>query len=266
MKTPLIITLSLTLIIVGFSFQSRKNKMNKQQEETPKVIVDIWSDVVCPFCYVGKRKMEKAIAELNATAQVQINWHSFQLDPNFPKGQSMSTTEYLVKRKGYPKDQVVIMQKQVADLGKEYGINFQFEQAKSFNTGDVHRLIHWAKKEDKANELKEKLMHTYFTNGVDLNDVNNILTLVAEIGLDTSKARSVLQGTEYQTEVENDIRKGREIGITGVPYFLINGKQSISGAQRDEVFIKALSSALQNSTGKNETDSQGVCIPNGECK
>lgn len=240
--------------------------MKTENENKTPVTVDIWSDVVCPFCFVGKKKIEKAIAELDASENVKVVWHSFQLDPSFPIGESMSTTEYLVKRKGYPADQVVVMQHQLESVGSQYGINFQFDKAKSFNTGNVHRLLQWAKKENKSDELKEQLMIAYFTEGTDLNDTSEVLSIIEKTGLDSSLAKAVLSGTDFQQEVENDVAKARELGIRGVPYFLINGTQVISGAQDDKVFVKTLKKALSNSEISNKTNGTGVCLPSGECK
>lgn len=236
-----------------------------EQENNAQITIDIWSDVVCPFCYVGKKKLEKAITELDASKNVKVVWHSFQLDPSFPVGESMSTTEYLVKRKGYPADQVVVMQDRLESVGAQYGINFQFDKAKSFNTGNIHRLLQWAKKENKADELKEQLMHAYFTEGVDLNDTTNIISVVIKSGLDTISAKAILKGTDYQTEVKNDIVRAKELGIRGVPYFLINGTQVISGAQDDKVFLETLKKALKNSKA-NKLPITGVCLPNGKCE
>lgn len=266
MKVTLIATTILLLTIIVFAFQSKKVEMVQDEKPSSPVVIDAWSDIVCPFCYVGKKKLEKAISELNATNNVQVNWHSFQLDPTFPIGKSMSTTEYLVRRKGYPKNQVIRMQKRLETVGLKYGIDFQFNKAKSFNTGNIHRLIQWAKTEKKANELKEQLMFAYFTKGTDLNDTNNILSIVSNLGLDTTVANSVLTSSNYKLEVDKDIAKSKELGIRGVPYFLINGTQVISGAQDDQVFIDALKKALSNTSINSKTNNKEICLPNGKCE
>lgn len=266
MKRYFIIASALFLATVGTGCVNTQNTMNNKQQNTNQIVIDIWSDVVCPFCYVGKKKLEKAIEELDATERVKVNWHSFQLDPQFPIGESMSTTEYLVERKGYQEDQVVIMQKQVTDLGKQYGINFQFDKAKSFNTGRVHRLIHWAKKEGKSNELKENLMLAYFTKGLNLNEESNILSVISETGLDATEAKEILTSNAFETEVKNDSIKAQQMGIRGVPFFLINGKEVISGAQQDLVFINTLKSALADTSAQSNNSLGEVCLPDGTCK
>lgn len=260
MKT-LILVLQFSLII---SSQAQNTKMIDMTKE--KIQIDIWSDIVCPFCYVGKKKIEKAINELNAQDNVKITWHSFQLDPSFPKGSSSPTMAYLAKHKGIPLEQVKMMSSQLASQGKNYGIDFQFENSKSFNTWDAHRLIQWAESMGKSNELKEAFMLNYFTKGTDLSQTENLLLVVQEIGLSKNEAKRILDSDEFSSDVSLDIKQAQQIGIRGVPFFILNKKSSISGAQEDQVFKDALISALQNSGMKMVEGANGVCLPNGECK
>ncbi len=233
---------------------------------TEKIKIEIWSDVVCPFCFIGKKKIEQAITKLNAEDKVEIFWHSFQLDPDFPKGTSVPSTIYLSEKKGYPVEQIKGMYSQLDNQGKEYGIDFQFEKALSFNTIDVHRLIQWAKILNKSNELKEAFMLAYFTNGTDLTQQENILKVVSNVGLDTLKAKIILNSDDYKQEVEQDIYQSRQLGIRGVPYFLINEKEVISGAQNDGVFENVIIAALEKIKPKEKTSREGICLTNGECK
>lgn len=210
-----------------------------------KVKIDVWSDVVCPFCFIGKQKMEQAIAKLGAQDQVEIIWHNFQLDPDFPKNTSMSSTAYLSERKGYPEAQVRAMSAQLAQQGKAYGIDFQFDKALSFNTWDAHRLIQWAKTAHKSHELKGALMKAYFSEGIDLSKQENLLGVVEKVGLDAKKAKSILETDAYSNEVKQDIYRSRELGIRGVPYFWINEQDEIYGAQSDQVFENVIGAALK---------------------
>lgn len=244
----------------------KESNMESTKIENEKVKIEIWSDVVCPFCFVGKRKIEQAITKLGAEKQVELGWHSFQLDPTFPLNKSMSTSAYLSERKGYPADQVIAMQQHLEVNGKHYGIDFQFSKALSFNTFDVHRLIQWSKTFNKSNELKEAFMLAFFTNGTDLSKQDNIIAVVEKTGLDGKTAQQILSSEQFKTEVENDIKKAQELGIRGVPFFLINGKEAISGAQDDQVFENTLSSALKNAKPVLNNFENGVCLPNGECK
>ena len=230
-----------------------------------KVLIEIWSDVVCPFCYVGKKKLEQAIQRLNSEDKVGIIWHSFQLDPDFPKGESMPSTPYLSERKGYPKEQVIAMSENLTIQGKSYDIDFNFNEALTFNTLDAHRLIQWAKTENKSNALKEALMKAYFTDGIDLSKKENLISICKSLGLDTIKGQVVLDSNSYAEEVQNDIYQSRQLGIRGVPYFLINESLTISGAQSDEIFESVISSALKDRKAKNNDSREGVCLPDGDC-
>lgn len=230
-----------------------------------KVLIEIWSDVVCPFCYVGKKKLEQAIQRLNSEDKVEIIWHSFQLDPDFPKGESMPSTPYLSERKGYPKEQVIAMSENLTIQGKSYDIDFNFNEALTFNTLDAHRLIQWAKTENKSNALKEALMKAYFTDGIDLSKKENLISICKSLGLDTIKGQVVLDSNSYAEEVQNDIYQSRQLGIRGVPYFLINESLNISGAQSDEIFESVISSALKDRKAKNNDSREGVCLPDGDC-
>lgn len=211
-----------------------------------KVKIEIWSDVVCPFCYIGKKKLERAISKLNAADLTEINWHSFQLDPDFPEGVGIPSVEYLSERKGYSEEQVTIMHNRLAGQAKPYGIDFQFKKSLSFNTRKAHRLWQWSKQFGKANELKEAFMKAHFTDGIDLSKSEKLLQVVEGVNLNRSEAETALMNQSWDSEVQTDIDRARSIGIRGVPFFLINGKYSISGAQPDEVFDRALATALEN--------------------
>lgn len=252
------------LILNSLSLQSHSTKSQKMNSE--KIKIEIWSDVVCPFCYIGKKKIEQAVAKLGAEDKVEITWHSFQLDPDFPADKAIPSMSYLSERKGYPIDQVVAMSGQLTAQGKAYGIQFNFDSALTFNTLNAHRLIQWAKTQHKANELKEAFMIAYFSNGTDLTLEENVLSVVKKAGLDEEAAANVLASSDYLPEVNADILRAQKLGISGVPYFLINGSQPIYGAQSDAVFENALAAALKNLKTADPANGEGVCLPSGECK
>jgi predicted DsbA family dithiol-disulfide isomerase len=202
--------------------------------------IDIWSDIVCPFCFIGKKKLEQAIAKLNLQNQVEIEWHSFQLDPEFPKGEAIPSAEYLAQRKNYPIEQINAIQHQLTANAKPYGIDFQFEKALSFNTLDVHRLWQWSKLFGKSSELKEALMKAYFTDGIDLSKEENVLQVVENCDLNKLEAQEILQSDKFSNEVDEDIYHASQIGVRGVPFFVLNNQFAISGAQEDSVFENAL--------------------------
>jgi predicted DsbA family dithiol-disulfide isomerase len=259
--------LSILFIAIVFFQSTVMAQSNKSLDmNLDKVVVEIWSDVVCPFCLIGKKKMEHAITKYNAQDKVEVVWRSFQLDPDFPMGESLPSLNNLSERKGYPLDQVKAMSAQLAQNGRNYGIDFQFDKALTFNTLDVHRLIQWSKILNKSNELKEAFMIAYFTNGVDLSKTNNVLAVIDKLGLDKQKAQQILSSDAYTLEVHQDIAHSRQLGVRGVPYFLIDQKEAISVAQADAVFENAIKAAIaklpqQETTVKNG----GVCLPSGEC-
>jgi predicted DsbA family dithiol-disulfide isomerase len=202
--------------------------------------IDIWSDIVCPFCFIGKKKLEQAISKLQLSEQVEIEWHSFQLDPDFPKGEVIPSSTYLAQRKNYPIEQINAIQQQLTASAKVYGIDFQFEKALSFNTIDVHRLWQWSKTLGKSSELKEALMKAYFTDGIDLSKDENVLQVVENCGLDMLEAESILRSNQFSNEVDEDVYHASQIGVKGIPFFVINNQFAISGAQDDSVFENAL--------------------------
>lgn len=209
-----------------------------------KVKIEIWSDMVCPFCFIGKRKLEQAIQKLNAEDEVEIIWHSYQLDPNFPKNTSESATKSLVEKKGMSEGQLRGIYASLQQNGANYGIDFQFDKCLTFNTLDAHRLWHWSKAYNKQNEWKEAVMIAYFTKGKDLSSHDALLEIVKKLGLNEAEAKKVLASEMFLEEVQQDIYQSRTLGIGGVPYFLINEKAVISGAQDDGVFENVLSKAL----------------------
>ena len=180
------------ILFANLSLVAQSNSTTKTMN-TEKVTVEIWSDVVCPFCLLGKKKIEQAIAKLNATNNVEIIWRSFQLDPTFPKNTSSPSMQYLSERKGYPVNQIKGMCQQLSLQGKKYGINFNFDASLTINTFDAHRLIHWAKSFGKANQLKEALMVAHFSEGMDLSKETQLFSIIEKVGLDTDEAKTILQ-------------------------------------------------------------------------
>ena len=209
-----------------------------------KIKIDIWSDFVCPFCYLGKKKIERAIEQVGLNDNVEVNYHSFLLDPEFPHGVSELSTDYLEQRKNYPRDQIKVMHQQLTENGKNYDIDFQFSKSLTFNTSNAHRIMQWAKKHNKSSVLKEAIMRAYLTEGVDLSKEENILEVVENCGLNREEAFQVLNSNLFSQEVENDIYTARQIGIKGVPFFVINDKYAISGSQEERVFVNALKQVL----------------------
>jgi predicted DsbA family dithiol-disulfide isomerase len=209
-----------------------------------KIKIEIWSDIVCPFCYLGKKKIERAIRKLNLKTRPEIIWHSFQLDPHFPKDASISSPKYLSEKKGISEEQINGIHKHLVSQGSLYGIDFQFDKALTFNTYDAHRLWQWSKRLNKSDEVKEALFRAYFTDGIDLSVKENLLDVIADSGLNKDEAEKILNSDSFEQQVEEDKYQASQLGIRGVPYFLINEKAVISGAQDDKVFENVLLAAL----------------------
>ena len=208
--------------------------------------IDVWSDVVCPFCYLGKKKLEVALQKLKLDSKSTIEWHSFQLDPTFPKNTSSPASEHLIHRKGLTLSQIQSSHKRLTELGHQYQIDFQFDKAINFNTFDAHRLLHWSKEYQKQNELKNAFLEDHFSEGIDLSKRISLLKVIRKVGLNISTATEILDSELYAQEFQNDINLAKRIGITGVPFFVFNQKLAISGAQSDNVFEDALAEAASS--------------------
>ncbi|MCP4440778.1 MAG: DsbA family oxidoreductase [Aureispira sp.] len=260
MKTGIVIF----MMLLSFTLLAQSNAKKEMKEE--KVKIEIWSDVVCPFCFLGKKKVEQAISKLNAKDKVEVIWRSFQLDPDFSQKESLPSIQYLSERKRYPIEQIESMCIQLGTQGKSYGIDFDFDKSLTFNTLDVHRLIHWAQSFGLSSELKEAFMVAHFSEGLDLSKEANLYTVIKKVGLNLDDAKDILQSDTYSKSVEEDINKSKSLGIRGVPFFLINGKTTISGAQADQTFENVIAAALKDLKPEPVTTSKGVCVPNEDCK
>jgi predicted DsbA family dithiol-disulfide isomerase len=205
--------------------------------------IEIWSDVVCPFCYIGKRKLEKALDKFPLKDQVEIEWKSFQLNPEEKTNPSINTLEHLAQSKGWSMNQTREITSNVVEMAKEQGLEFDFEKAKVANTKNAHRLIHFAKKQGKGGEMKERLLKAYFSDGENVDDPNTLIKLGADIGLNESEIKSMLASNQFDDAVDQDIYESRLIGVRGVPFFVLDRKFGISGAQPDEVFEETLEKA-----------------------
>jgi predicted DsbA family dithiol-disulfide isomerase len=209
------------------------------------VKIEIWSDVVCPWCYIGKRRLERALGEFEHADEVEIAWRSFQLNPDTPAGTAVPTSEYLVQRFGPQASQ---MTGRVAALGRDEGLVLDFDSSLTVNTLDAHRLLHLAADLGVGDAAKERLLRAHFTEGADLSDHETLVRLAGEAGVDQVRAREVLAGTEYADAVRADIELAQAFGATGVPFFVIDRKYGISGAQPAEAFLQALRTAYAEET------------------
>jgi predicted DsbA family dithiol-disulfide isomerase len=203
--------------------------------------VEIWSDVVCPFCYIGKRKFENALKDFNHKDKVEVEWKSFQLDPESKYVPGKSVYEVLAGKYGRSVEWAKQANENMTRNGKEVGLEYNFDIAKPANTFDAHRLIHLASKHGKQDQAEEALFAAYFTEGKNISDLDTLVEIgTKKLGLDETEIRHMLTGTELTEEVRKDEYEAQVLGVRGVPFFVINRKYAVSGAQPTEVFKEVL--------------------------
>ena len=228
--------------------------------------IEIWSDIVCPFCYIGKRKFEKALEGFSAKDKVEIEWKSFQLDPEMDNKEGLSVHAYLGQRKGASTSEGKRMNDYMAAMAKEVGLEYNFDEAIINNTLDAHRLIHLAKEKGLQDRMKERLFSAYYTEGKDTADINTLVQLAAEVGLDEAETRKVLETNQYEEEVRADQQQAYQIGVQGVPFFVFNNKYAVSGAQSPEVFAQVLDKVWEEEKPALIVEQgEGFCDINGNC-
>ena len=202
--------------------------------------VEIWSDVMCPFCYLGKHKFENALAQFADKEHIEVEWKSFQLNPELVTDPTISIHKYLSDIKGYPIEQARQMNNRFMEAGKPFGLLYNFDQIIVANSYRAQNLIHFAKEQNKQNETEERLFEAYFTDGKNVDDVITLVQLAMEIGLNTEGLNDILENKSYTKQVEFDIAEARQLGIRGVPYFVFDRKYGVSGAQESPVFLDTL--------------------------
>jgi predicted DsbA family dithiol-disulfide isomerase len=210
------------------------------------MLVEIWSDVICPWCYIGKRRFEQALGEFAGRDDVEVEWKSFELDPSSP-----ATPEPLADRLagkfGVSHDEAVAMNERMTETAAGVGLRFQLDVAQSGNTFDAHRLIKLAATHDLQDAVKERLMAGYFGEGRAISDRETLVDLAASAGLDAGEARAMLESDRFAGEVRTDEELARGFGINGVPFFVLDRRLGVSGAQSPEVLLEALEQAAASS-------------------
>ena len=202
--------------------------------------VEIWSDVVCPFCYIGKRKFEKALAGFAHRGEVEVVWHSFQLTPDFQPIPGESIHESLAKKKGVSVEEGRKMNDYMTQTAKEVGLDYQFDKAIPANTFLAHQLIHLGAQHGRQDATKERLMAAYYLEGQNIGDLETLVKLGTEVGLDATESREALTAGTYANAVRLDEYQAQQIGVRGVPFFVFEDKYAVSGAQQPELFAEVL--------------------------
>lgn len=203
--------------------------------------VDIWSDIACPWCYIGKRRFEQALAEHDG--EVEVEYHSFELAPDTPVDFEGSEIDFLVGHKRMPAEQVRQMLDQVATVAAEVGLEYNFDTLRHTKTLTAHEALHHAKSLGRQQDLVERLFRAYFTEGRHVGRVDDVLDLAEEVGLDRTTLAAALEHGTHRAAVEADIEQARAYGINGVPFFVFDGRLGVSGAQPSEVFSDVLKRA-----------------------
>ncbi len=210
--------------------------------------VDIWSDIACPWCYIGKHRFEAGVAAFTAEhpdVAIEVESHSFELAPDTPLDFQGSEIDFLVKHKGMPEAQVEQMLGQMTEMAAAEGITFDFSRVKHANTRRAHRVLHLAKAEGVQPAVQERLFRAYFAEGADMSDPETLAALGAEAGLDPAAVRAALDDEALGAAVDSDITRAQMLGISGVPFFLLDQKYGVSGAQPADAFAGVLAQVLE---------------------
>lgn len=245
-------------------------KMISENNKDKKMKVEIWSDFMCPFCYIGKRKFEKGLEEFNNGDQLEIVWRSFQLDPGMQYEPGKTIHQVLAGKKGWSLEHAKQINQHVTSAAGELGLEYNFDKAVPANTFHAHRLSHLAAEFNLQNEMEERLFSAYFSEGKNIGDIATLFELAVEVGLPEADVRKMLETDSYSGDVLNDGEEAQQLRIHGVPFFVIDGRYGISGAQSPELFTNALQTAWKERESENVltpgTENQTTeCTINGNC-
>lgn len=208
---------------------------------TDAIKIDVWSDIACPWCYIGKRNLENGLADVAADAdapQVEVTFHSYELSPDTPVDFDGDELDFLAGHKGMPREQVREMLDNVTGVASGAGLEYRFDLLKHTNTVKAHELLHFAKAQGAQHAMAERLMAAYFTEGRHVGRVDDLVALAAEAGLDAGAARDALESGRHLADVRADQAQAQAYGIQGVPFFVIDGKYGVSGAQPADAFAQ----------------------------
>jgi predicted DsbA family dithiol-disulfide isomerase len=244
-------------------------KLTKNKEV--KMQVEIWSDAMCPFCYIGKRKFETALAQFEHKEIIEVVWKSYQLNPEMKTDTTKNSITALAEHKGISIAESQEMHNYVLEMAANVGLHYNMDKTVSANSFNAHRLTHYAKTQGKQLEAEEKLFEAYFILGKNIDDQNTLTALGESIGLAHDDLVKVLSSNAYADEVRNDIYEAQQVGVRGVPFFVFDRKFAISGTQESEVFLQSLEKAFDywktNNPDKSLNLKEGkVCEPEKGCE
>jgi predicted DsbA family dithiol-disulfide isomerase len=231
-----------------------------------KLRLDVWSDIACPWCYVGKRRLEAALARFPQRDAVEVVWRAFELDPSAPRERerTVSYAERIAKKYGSSVADAEGMITRMSDVARADGLDFHFEKIRPGNTFDAHRVLHLAADRGRQDAVKERFLRGYMTEGEAIGDPEVLVRLAAEAGLDAEEVRAALADDAYAREVRTDEAEASDLGIRGVPFFVIGGRYAVSGAQPAELLLRALVQAWSELEAKPVPLAEGAaCGPDG---
>jgi predicted DsbA family dithiol-disulfide isomerase len=228
------------------------------------VRIDIWSDVVCPWCYIGKRRLEAALADFPHGDDVEVVYHSFELDPAAPRDATETARQMLARKYGMTPAQAADAQERLTALAAEEGMHWRHEESPYVGTRDAHRLLHLALREGRQQELAEALLHAYFAEARNVADHQVLRSIAAGAGLDAARVDEVLASTEFEDAVAADVQQAAAYGATGVPFYVVDEKYGIAGAQPTQLLREVVARAWDESHPQIEVvGGTGACGPDG---
>ena len=225
--------------------------------------VEIWSDIACPWCYVGKRRFEAALERFEHRERVTVTWRSFELDPSAPRERPENGAEHLASKYGTSVEQARAMERQMTETAAGEGLEFNFDRLRLGNTIDAHRIVHLAAAHGLQDAMEERLMRAYLTEGRLIADHEVLQALAAEVGLPEGEVREVLLTERYAEEVRADERTAASLGVRGVPFFVVDRKIAASGAQPPEVLVQLLEQAMPAEPALPVVADGAACGPDG---
>lgn len=207
--------------------------------------VEIWSDIMCPFCYIGKRRFEESLAQFGNRQNIEIEWKSFLLSPDMKTDPSKSIHQFLAEHKGVSLEEAKSMNQYVTDMAASVGLTYDFDKTVPANSFNAHRFLHFTKQYGKQNEAEELLFKAYFTEGKNIDDAKTLVTLAQELGLNVAELTQAMGSDAYVNDVVADIEEAQHIGVRGVPFFVFDRKYAVSGAQTPEIFLQTLEKSYE---------------------
>jgi protein disulfide-isomerase len=259
-------------VLYGQNTISINPQIPMNSSNSSKMKVEVWSDIMCPFCYIGKRHYEAALKQFADSNRIEIEWKSFQLDPTIPKNPENKNNvyKYLADRKGMSEAQSRKMHDNVVEMAKQVGLSYNFDNAVIANSFDAHKMIQLAKTKGLGDEAEERLFRAYFIEGMDFGDIPTLVKIGQEIGLESTEIEVALLSDDFAYKVKSDVAEAAQLGIQGVPFFVFNRKYAISGAQPTESFLETMQKSFSEWEKSNpkpafEVIEGPVCKPDGKC-